>query len=144
MLHDADLVYLFLKEQERIRKPWYKRYPEYWFIQQTCEYGVGPLRTLRTSGIVIAVFAVFYYLLQIRELRRALGRGLKRIGLKTYNALYFSINTFVSGAPIDWVPENTESSMEHYIFRILTTVERGLGWVLLVLFVVTLTRTFIR
>jgi len=143
-LDDADGVYLFLKDQERMEKRWYIRYPEYWFIQQTCGYGVDPLLPLRASLVVVALFAIPYYLIKIREPKWALGAGLKRIGIKAWNAFYFSGNTFVSGAPIEWTPEDTRSSKRHYLFRILTTVERTSGWILLVLFVVTLTRKFIR
>lgn len=143
-LDDADGAYLFLKDQERMEKRWYIRYPEYWFIQQTCGYGVDPLLPLRASLVVVALFAIPYYLIKIREPKWALGAGLKRIGIKAWNAFYFSGNTFVSGAPIEWTPEDTRSSKRHYLFRILTTVERTSGWILLVLFVVTLTRKFIR
>jgi len=143
-LDDADRVYLFLKDRERMEKPKLQRYLEYWLIQQTCGYGVKPCRTLVTSGLVMILFAIFYYLIEIREPKRALGAGIKRIGMKAWNGVYFSINTFVTGAPLDWAPENTQSSAKHYLFRILTTLERMFGWVLLVLFVVTLTRKFIR
>ena len=143
-LDDADGVYLFLKDQERMEKKWYVRYPEYWFMQLTCGYGTRPLRALATSGLVMILFAIFYYFIKIREPKRALGAGFKRISIKTYNAIYFSVNTFVIGAPLDWTPENTQSSTKHYLFRILTIVERTLGWILLVLFVVTLARKFIR
>lgn len=143
-LEDADALYLFMKDRERRHKHPFFRLYEFWLIQQTCGYGVRPRRVLATSGLVMLLFAVFYYSIQIREPKRALGAGLKRIGTKAYNALYFSINTFVSGAPIEWTPEDTESSTKHYLFRILTTFERTLGWILLVLFVVTLTRKFIR
>lgn len=143
-LVSADGVYLFLKDHERMNKSRLRRYFEYWLIQQTCGYGVKPQRVLATSGLVIIFFAIFYYLIKIREPKWALGAGLKRIGIKAWNALYFSINTFVIGAPIEWTPEDTRSSKRHYLFRILTTVERTFGWILLVLFVVTLTRKFIR
>jgi uncharacterized protein YjbI with pentapeptide repeats len=144
LLCDADECYLYLKNNERVNKVWYERYPEYWFIQQTCGYGVEPLLPLRAGLIVVALFAIPYYLIKIREPKWALGAGLKRIGIKAWNALYFSVNTFVSSAPIEWTPEDTRSSKRHYLFRILTTVEKTFGWILLVLFVVTLTRKFIR
>lgn len=144
LLCDADECYLYLKNNERVNKAWYERYPEYWFIQQTCGYGVEPLLPLRAGLVVIALFAIPYYLIKIREPKWALGAGLKRIRIKAWNAFYFSVNTFVSGAPIEWTPEDTRSSKRHYLFRILTTVERIFGWILLVLFVVTLTRKFIR
>lgn len=143
-LDDADGVYLFLKNQERMRKFWLWRYLEYWFIQQTCGYGVKPLLPLRAGLIVVALFAIPYYWIKIREPKWALGAGLKRIRIKAWNAFYFSVNTFVSGAPIEWTPEDTRSSKKHYLFGILTTAERIFGWILLVLFVVTLTRKFIR
>jgi hypothetical protein len=143
-LDDADGAYLFLKDHERMEKRWYVRYPEYWFIQQTCGYGVEPLLPFRAGLVVVALFAIPYYLIKIREPKWALGAGLKRICIKAWNAFYFSLNTFVNGAPIEWTPEDTRSSKRHYLFRILITVERIFGWILLVLFVVTLTRKFIR
>jgi hypothetical protein len=143
-LDDADGVYLFLKNQERMNKSRLRRYFEYWLIQQTCGYGVEPLLPLRAGLIVVALFAIPYYWIKIREPKWALGAGLKRIRIKACNAFYFSVNTFVSGAPIEWTPEDTRSSKKHYLFMILTTAERIFGWILLVLFVVTLTRKFIR
>jgi hypothetical protein len=144
-LDDADGVYLFLKKNETFEMKWYEL-TKYWgyLMWMTCGYGVKPQRVLATSGFVIIFFTIFYYLIKIREPKWALGAGLKRIGIKAWNALYFSINTFVIGAPIEWTPEDTRSSKRHYLFRILTTVERTFGWILLTLFVVTLTRKFIR
>jgi hypothetical protein len=56
LLRDADECYLYLKNNERVNKAWYERYLEYWFIQQTCGYGVKPLRTLIVCGLVIIHF----------------------------------------------------------------------------------------
>jgi hypothetical protein len=143
-LDDADKTYLFLKDQERMEKPKLKRYLEYWFIQQTCGYGVDPLRPMATSLIIIGLFFVAYCMIDIREKDlspRIL--GLNGVFWNLLNGLYYSINTFIAGAPVHWYPKD-ESKARFYLFRILTTIERTLGWVLLVLFVVTLTRKFIR
>jgi hypothetical protein len=105
---------------------------------------VDPLRPIATSLIVISLFFVAYCVIDIKEKDlspRIL--GLNGVFWSLYNGLYYSINTFIAGAPANWCPKD-ESKARFYLFRILTTIERTLGWILLVLFVVTLTRKFIR
>ena len=157
-LDDADGVYLFLKDQERIRKPWYKRYPEYWLLQQTCGYGVKWQNTLYLSIGIILVFMLFYTKSNaIREIQKEFGHRRRRrksrivhkgFGKRLYDALYFSVQTFIIGVVPDWYP--TEEflikfwKIKRIKFRTLSMIEGALGWILLVLFVVTLTRKFIR
>jgi hypothetical protein len=145
LLDDADGVYLFLKDQERMEKRWYIRYPEYWFIQQTCGYGVKPWRPLITSALVIILFTFIYLILDTQE-KEPLNLDLANPGRQTFKwrssrGFYYSINAFIIGAPPNWTVGNGHSQKW---FRIWTTIERTLGWILLVLFVVTLTRKFIR
>jgi hypothetical protein len=158
MLDDADGVYLFLKNGERMEKGWYIRYPEYWFIQLTCGYGTRPLNTLTLSGIIIVLFAVFYTKSNaIREIEKEFGhrkrRRKYRIVCKSfwkrfYDALYFSVHTFIIGVVSDWHPTDEflirTKKIRLFKFRTLSMIEGALGWILLVLFVVTLTRKFIR
>jgi hypothetical protein len=144
-LGDADGVYLFLKDHERMEKRWYIRYPEYWLIQLTCGYGVKPWRPLITSALVIILFTFIYLILDSQE-KEPLNLGLANPGSQTFKrrpsrGFYYSINTFIIGAPPNWTVGNGHSQKW---FRIWTTIERALGWILLVLFVVTLTRKFIR
>jgi uncharacterized protein YjbI with pentapeptide repeats len=157
-LENADGVYLFLKDQERIEKKWYIEYPEYWFIQQTCGYGVKPLRTLIVCGLVIILFSALYTKSNaIKEIEKELGhqRRRKRFRIvrkgfrkRFYDALYFSVHTFIIGIVSNWHPTDEflikTKRIRLFKFRTLSMIEGALGWVLLVLFVVTLTRKFIR
>jgi uncharacterized protein YjbI with pentapeptide repeats len=155
---DADGIYLFLKDHERVQKPPYIRYPEYWFIQLTCGYGVKPLRTLVATFLIILVFSVFYTKSNaIREIEKELGHRRRRrkyrivcssFSKRFYDALYFSVHTFIIGVVSDWHPTDefliNTKKIRLFKFRTLSMIEGALGWILLVLFVVTLTRKFIR
>ena len=142
-LDDADGVYLFLKDQERMEKPKLQRYLEFWFIQQTCGYGIVWWRPLLTSLIVVMLFTFLYFKLVLQEKGLPLpNSGSKRFWKKLWNAFYYSMNTFLVGIPANWKVENKPK--DFFVFRISTTIERTLGWILLAVFVVTLTRKFIR
>ncbi|MCK4428452.1 MAG: hypothetical protein KAW16_08220 [candidate division Zixibacteria bacterium] len=157
-LDDADGAYLFLKDQERIKKPWYQRYPEYWFIQLTCGYGVKWERTLCASLIIILVFSALYTKAGgIKEIEKEFGHRRRRrkyrivrkgFGKRLYDALYFSFQTFIIGVVPEWYPTDqfliNTKRINRLKFRTLSMIEGALGWILLVLFVVTLTRKFIR
>lgn len=153
MLADADGVYLFLKDQERMEKPWYIRYPEYWLIQLTCGYGVKPQNTLYASLVIILLFAIFYTKsgamrarTQDFAVRRAMRKAVKKVSF--YHALYFSLQTFIIGVVTDWYPT------EHYLikikriklfkFKTLAMIEGALGWILVILFIISLGKKFIR
>ncbi|MGB8657818.1 MAG: hypothetical protein WCE90_08540 [Candidatus Zixiibacteriota bacterium] len=157
-LDDADGKYLFIKDHERMEKPWYIRYPEYWFIQLTCGYGVKPGRTLIVSSLIILLFTFFYTKPNaIKEIEKEFGHRRRRrrvrmdrkgIGKRFYDALYFSVHTFIIGIVSNWHPTDEflikTRRIRLFKFRTLSMIEGVLGWVLLVLFVVTLTRKFIR
>jgi hypothetical protein len=159
MLDGVDGVYFFLKDQERVGKPWYYRYPEFWFIQLTCGYGVKPGYTFLWSACIILLFTVFYTLRynSIKEIEnkflyskrpRVLRKVRRSFTKRLYDAFYFSATTFIIGIVSDWHPTDEfliKSKRFRLIkFRTLSMIEGILGWVLLVLFVVTLTRKFIR
>jgi hypothetical protein len=158
MLDDADGVYLFLKDQERMEKPPYIRYPEYWFIQLTCGYGTKPQNTIYLSIGIILVLMLFYTKSNaIREIEKEFGHRRrrrkyrierKRLRRRLYDALYFSVHTFIIGVVSDWHPTDEflikTKKIKLFKFRTLSMIEGTLGWILLVLFVVTLTRKFIR
>ena len=187
-LADADGIYLFLKDQERMEKSWYVRYPEYWLFQLPCGYGVKPLNTLYLSLVIVLIFTlVFSQPNAIKEIEREFGYRKRRrkyrivsrsYGKRLYDALYFSVHTFIIGIVGEWHPTDeflvdtrrinmfrfrffhiagsvserrpTEEfliktrGIRLFKFRTLAMIEGVLGWVLLVLFVVTLTRKFIR
>lgn len=157
-LDDADKVYLFLKERERMEKPKLLRYLEYWLLQQTCGYGVRPENVLFLSILVIVCFALLYTSRNaIREMEDKFGCRRKRIALSSarrsltkrmYNAFYFSFQTFIIGVVSDLYATDEFLIRVRRIkclkFRTLSMIEGALGCILLVLFVVTLTRKFIR
>ena len=64
--------YHFYREMEgkRKQKPWYIRYPEFVFIQLIFGYGVHPWRLIAWWGIIVAAFAVFYFIRIPRSLLR--------------------------------------------------------------------------
>ncbi len=157
-LGDADKLYLFLKDQERMSKPILIRYLEYWFIQIPCGYGVSPLNTLATSAVIIAIFTFLFAIensirnvksdLANRRRRRTLRCAVKRLRTRLGDAFYFSFHIFVVGVATEWYPTEefliTYGKIRLVKFRTLAMIEGALGWILLVLFVVTLTRKFIR
>jgi hypothetical protein len=157
-LVSVDGVYLFLKDHERMNKSRLRRYLEYWLIQQTCGYGVKPQNTIYLSIGIILVLMVFYTKSNaIREIEKEFGHRRrhrksrtvhKDLREKLYNAFCFSLQTFIIGVVPDWYP--TEEflikfwKIKRIKFRTLAMIEGAMGWILLVLFVVTLTRKFIR
>ncbi len=162
MLGDADGVYLFLKDQERMEKRWYIRYPEYWFIQQTCGYGRKPLRTLILSMIVVFLFALFYTrgnaIQEIpkefgyrrkRRLHQDIPKGFwKKLWKKFYHPLYFSLHTFIIGVVSDWHPTDEylkirirKKEIKLIRFRSLAMIEGALGWILVIILIISLERT---
>lgn len=158
-LEDADGIYLFLKDNERMEMPnKLQRYLEYWFIQLTCGYGVKPLNTLYLSAAIILLFALFYtHRNAIKEIeaefryrrpRRRYKVVRESFGKRLYDALYFSVHTFIIGVVSDLHPTDEflieTKKIRLFKFRTLSMIEGALGWILLVLFVVTLTRKFIR
>jgi hypothetical protein len=160
-LDDADGVYLFLKNQERVRKHWYLRYPEFWVFDLPFGYGAKPLNTLYLSIGIVILFALFYTKCNaIKDIEQGIrSRNLPRfyqgvtrtLRKRFYYALYFSVHTFIVGVVTDWHPtdefligNSKKRGTKLFRFRTLSMVEGALGWVLLAVFVVTLTRKFIR
>ncbi len=165
MLENADEVYLFMKDQERMKEPKFLRYLEYWLFQLPFGYGVKPLNTLYLSIIIVIVFALFYTKPNsIKEIEKEFGHQRRRrlfqnvpksFWKRFYNALYFSIHTFIIGIVSNWHPTdefliNTrritlfKKRIKLFKFRTLSMIEGVLGWILLTVFIVILTRKFIR
>jgi uncharacterized protein YjbI with pentapeptide repeats len=157
-LDDADEAYFWLKSQERQEREWYVRFPEYWLVQQTCGYGIKPERVFLVSTLIILFFAFFYTKSNaLTGIQEKLGqsrrqRMLRRLRTgfrnRVYDALYFSFQTFIIGVVPDWHPTDNYlveiGKIRLLRFRTIAMIEGALGWILLVLFVVTLTRKFIR
>jgi hypothetical protein len=151
-LKDADGIFLFLKDQERMEKHPLIRYPEYWFVYLTCGYGRRPLYTFILSVLVVILFAVFF----------AKPRAIKEIestasGKRFYNALYFSIHTFIIGIVSNWHPTDEflidrtiriklfkfriNKEIKCFKYRTLSMIEGALGWILIIILIISLERT---
>jgi|GEM_PF-1672885 len=157
-LGDADDCYLFLRDNERKKKPWLRRHAEYWLLQATCGYGVKPERLFFWSFGVILVFMLFYTrngailqrdILPASARRRRLHLRMHSSGTaKLRDAFFYSFQTFLVGAVPGWCSTDqfliNSRRLRLIRFRTLSMIEGALGWVLLILFVVTLTRKFIR
>jgi hypothetical protein len=158
VLGDADGVYLFLKDQERMEKSRIFRYLEYWLYKLPFGYGAKPLNTLYFSIIIVIVFALFYVkpnaIKEIekefwhRKRQRLFQNVTKGFWKRFYNALYFSVHTFIIGIVSNWHPTDefliNTRRIKLFKFRTLSMIEGVLGWILLAVFIVILTRKFIR
>jgi hypothetical protein len=154
-LDDADGIYLFLKDHERTGKKWYIRYPEYWFVQLTCGYGRRPFNTFILCIILVVLFAVFFTNSgAIKEIEKESGRRwlprLYRDIPKTrrkrfYYALYFSLHTFIIGVVSDWHATDAflinTKRIKRFRFRTLSMIEGALGWILVIILIISLERT---
>jgi hypothetical protein len=154
-LDDADGVYLFLKDQEKMeRSPWV-RYPEYWFVYLTCGYGRKPLNTFILSAVLVLLFAFFFTNSKaIKEIERdfrhrrrpRIFREIPKNWRKRfYYALYFSLHTFIIGVVSDWHATDefliNTKRIKRFRFRTLSMIEGALGWILVIILIISLERT---
>jgi hypothetical protein len=120
-LKDADDCYYEYRNKSRDAKEWSdgSKILDYIAIL-TCGYGLRPIRAIYLSLALIAVFA-----------------GILVIGsdFSFLDAVYYSALAFISDAQGPGLP-----GIYEYIFM----MERLLGWLLMALFLVTLSRVMIR
>lgn len=153
-LDDADGIYLFSKKKETSNMKWYN-YNKYfrYFLWATCGYGVKPFRTLFISIFLIFLFALFYTkpgairaITQDHAVRRAARKAVRKISFS--QALRFSFHTFLIGAVTDWYPTEyfliNKKRIKLLRFRNLSMIEGALGWILVILFIISLGKKFIR
>jgi uncharacterized protein YjbI with pentapeptide repeats len=155
---DADRIYLFIKDQERMRKSPWVRYPEYWCIYLTCGYGTKPLNTFILSIVLVILFAVFFTnpkaIKEIekesrhRKRRRSYRDAPKTRRKRFYYALYFSLHIFIIGVVSDWhasdeflIGDSKKRGIKLFRFRTLSMIEGALGWILVIILIISLERT---
>jgi len=101
----------------------------------SCGYGVKPGNAIVLSFFTVSIFALFYWK----------GNGIKylkwpdendNIGMSFLDAFYFSVVTFTTIGYGDWYPTGK--------YRLFVMLEGILGWLLLALFLVTLTNIMIK
>lgn len=132
---DADNIYYNYRKNNQNEKDWTN--PTKWtdiLVQLICGYGLRPFNVLYFGGFLILLFSIIYFK----------GQGISKLSDKTeqksrvlfWDALYFSISTFTTLGSVDWYPEDK--------YRKWVTFEGLLGWVMLGIFMATLTNVIIR
>jgi len=163
---DANDAYYKYKVEKRrhinIKSPlgFIKRVSEYIFLDRSCGYGVKPLRPPLSGIVVILVFSFGYY--QTGAIKQTCSKVFPKTKnrfwklvdkhfLKNHkrykNALYFSASTFLALSYGDWYPTAKFlkiRKVEICRFQTIAIAEVFLGWIILVLFVISLTMTWIR
>ena len=97
-------------------------------------YGLKPARTLLVGGIIVVSFSIVYW--KGSGIYRSSDTSDKMSKVSGLDALLFSIREFTTLGSSDWYPRDN--------FRILVTLEGLLGWIILGIFMATLTNVMIR
>jgi len=98
-------------------------------------YGLKPARTLLVGGFIVGFFGLLYW--RGLGIYRSSGTEEEKSTVSGLDALLFSIREFTTLGSADWYPRDN-------IFRILVTLEGMLGWIMLGIFMATLTNVMIR
>jgi len=130
---DADVCYYQYRRERQAMRGWGEiaKYTDIlgWV---TCGYGVRPRNTLILGLVVVSVCAVYYWR---RDAIRRL-KGDKDEKASFWDTFYFSVMTFTTVGYGDWYPLD-----EH---RKVVMFQEIVGWLLLLLFLVTLANVIIR
>lgn len=132
---DADQAYYKYKKldgillKNKLAKSWN------WVQDKICGYGTEPWKAIVTGLIIMAAF-MFIYLPQnaisCGQEKQRDRKGYKRL----LSALYFSVNTFTTVGTGDYYPNGK--------YRFFSMVEGFLGYIIMALFLVTMTAKIIR
>jgi uncharacterized protein YjbI with pentapeptide repeats len=158
---DADDAYYEYRKIKQSQKEWgdYTKYTDA-FSKYICGYGVKPLRPLLSGIVIILVFSLGYY--QTGAIKQTCSKVFPKTKnrcwklvdnhfLKNHkrykNALYFSASTFIALSYGDWYPTTKFLEIRKVgicRFRTIAIIEALLGWIVMVLFVISLTMMWIR
>jgi hypothetical protein len=132
---DEDQCYYRYRREKQSRQGSRKKKLIDWLVWLSCGYGVRPSHTIILSFAVILFFGVFYWagnaLIDVRP------PGENAIGSISFgNAIYFSSMEFLGRSP-----QNLNVLVG---YEILTIVETLVGWLLMALFLVTLSKVMLR
>ena len=119
-----------------------RRLLEFIFLDIFCGYGVKPLRAIRWAIIFIGLFSVFYWLIgDKRNNESKSDSSLKGRWERFWEFVFLSVSIFTTlGYWNKWKPAKNHETK----FRIGVITEGFLGWLIMVLFIISLTMTWIR
>jgi hypothetical protein len=112
---------------------------EFLFLDFSCGYGVKPLNPLGCAVIIILLFACFYRLIEDKENNKSHSDSSLKDRILKFVFLSVSIFTTL-GLLNNWKTAEDHETWFHF----LAIMEALLGWLIMALFVISLTMTWIR
>jgi hypothetical protein len=130
--------YHFYREMEakRRQKPWYVRYPEFFFIQLIFGYGVHPFRLMFCWFAIATIFA-FIYLAKGGIISKLPASSLPQPLSYFVECFYFSIVTAVT-------PGYGKYELTSWVYQVIASVEAILGTFMWAAFIATFARKYMR
>jgi hypothetical protein len=130
--------YHFYREMEakRKQKPWYVRYPEFFFIQLIFGYGVHPFRLMLCWFAIATIFA-FFYLAKGGIISKLPASSLPQTLSYFVECFYFSIVTAVT-------PGYGKYELTSWVYQVLASVEAIFGTFMWAAFIATFARKYMR
>jgi len=130
--------YYFYREMEakRRQKPWYVRYPEFFFIQLIFGYGVHPFRLMFCWFAVATVFA-FIYSAEGGIISKLPASSLPQPLSYFVECFYFSIVTAVT-------PGYGKYELTSWVYQVIASVEAIFGTFMWAAFIATFARKYMR
>ncbi len=131
---EDNCYYQYRKEKQGRTKKIFPRLVD-GLVWLSCGYGVRPSHTVLLSVVIMVIFTVIFWASSALQFNTALAAH-HAAGISLYDALYFSSMMFLGRNP------QNLSIVEGYEY--LTVVETLLGWLLMALFLVTLSKVMLR
>jgi uncharacterized protein YjbI with pentapeptide repeats len=133
---DQDDCYYQYRKEKQARS--HKNFPKLFdcLAWISCGYGVRPSHTILMSVAIILLFAGIFWSGNALQPDVSLAHGQVKASVSLNDAFYFSSMEFLGKSPMNL------SIIEGY--EVLTVVETLLGWLLMALFLVTLSRVMLR
>ena len=127
--------YQYRKEKQALSHKFVPKLFDY-LAWVSCGYGVRPSHTILLSLAIILLFAGIFWTGGALQPDSTNVHSLTKVSISQSDAFYFSSMEFLGKTPLNF------SIIEGY--EVLTVIETLLGWLLMALFLVTLSRVMLR
>jgi hypothetical protein len=133
---DEDCCYYqYRKEKQERTKRFFPKFIDS-LVWLSCGYGVRPAHTVFSSISIILLFTGIFWMGNALELDSTAGQVQQNASVSLNDALYFSSMEFLGRSP------QNLNIIEGYEY--LTVIETLIGWLLMALFLVTLSKVMLR